>query len=85
MKEETEINIEVIDFCGVSQELSKNICNFWWRGRPVDGRLMTTAESLVVEYFSLEEALQLISNKEYREELLKIWRNVGHPFFITFD
>ncbi|MEA3318439.1 MAG: NUDIX hydrolase [Bacillota bacterium] len=85
VKEETGLDIEVLKFCGVSQELRKNICNFWWLGKPLNGNLMTSDESLDVGFFSLEEALKLITMTEYRQELLKVIDIKNQPFLITFD
>nr|MBC9722540.1 NUDIX hydrolase [Lactobacillus sp.] len=36
VKEETGINIDIVKFCGVSQELKRNICNMWWLGIPIN-------------------------------------------------
>ncbi|MBX8944894.1 MULTISPECIES: NUDIX hydrolase [Lysinibacillus] len=84
VKEETGINIDIIGFCGASQELERNICNMWWLGTPINGRLKTSKESLEVGFFSIEEALKLIRNDDFKEELLICLDKNNHPFFITF-
>lgn len=83
VNEETGINIEIIEFCGVSQELKRNICNIWWLGTPINGSLQTSKESLEVGFFSIEETLKLIRNDDFKEELLKCVDKDNHPFFIT--
>ena len=83
VKEETGIHIDIIDFCGVSQELKRNVCNMWWLGKPINGSLKTSKESLEVGYFSIEEALKLIRNDDFKEELLICLDKNKHPFFIT--
>ena len=83
VKEETGINIQIIGFCGVSQELKRNICNMWWLGTPINGSLKSSNESLEVGFFSMEEALKLINNDDFKEELLKCLDKNNHPFFIT--
>ena len=83
VKEETGINIEIIEFRGISQELKRNICNMWWLGTPLDGSLKTSRESLEVGFFSIEEALKLIRNEGFIEELLICLDKDNHPFFIT--
>ncbi|KOP70300.1 ADP-ribose pyrophosphatase [Lysinibacillus sp. FJAT-14745] len=85
VKEETGIDIDIIGFCGVSQEISNNICNMWWWGTPVTEKLQTSIESLEVGFFNIEEALKMINNKNYQEELLICLDKEKHPFFITFN
>lgn len=84
IKEETGLEIEIVNFCGVSQEVNKNVCNFWWLGKPLEGELKTSAESLEVGFFSFEEALKMITNKDFKKELIKVMDVEKHPFFITF-
>ena len=84
VKEETGVDIDIIRFCGVSQELSKNICNMWWLGKPVRIELQTNIESLEVGFFSIEEALRMIKNNDFKKELLMCLENENNPFFITF-
>ncbi|MGG2055602.1 NUDIX hydrolase [Lysinibacillus pakistanensis] len=84
VKEETGINIDIIGFCGVSQELERNICNMWWLGTPINRHLKTSKESLEVDFFSIEEALKLIRSDDFKEELLLCLDKNNHPFFITF-
>lgn len=56
----------------------------WWTGTPINGKLKTSIESLEVGFFSIEEALQLIKNADFKEELLLCLDKENHPFFITF-
>ena len=83
VKEETGINIDIIGFCGISQELERNICNMWWLGTPINGSLKTSNESIEVGFFSIAAALKLINNDDFKEELLKCLDKNAHPFFIT--
>lgn len=85
VKEETGLSIEVVKFCGISQEVNNNLCNIWWLGKPVHGELKTCAESLALGFFSREEALQMITNEDFKEELLQVLDKNSHPFFLTFD
>ncbi|UOE95227.1 NUDIX hydrolase [Alkalihalobacillus sp. LMS39] len=84
VNEETGIHIELISFCGVSQELSKNICNMWWLGSPVSGKLQTSVESVDVGFFSIEEAVNMIKIPDFIEELLLCLDKEKHPFYISF-
>lgn len=84
VKEETGINIDIVKFCGVSQELKRNICNMWWLGIPINGVLKTSKESLDVGFFTIDEALNLIRYEDFKEELLICIEKDKHPFFKTF-
>ncbi|MFJ8090591.1 NUDIX hydrolase [Lysinibacillus sp. NPDC095746] len=83
VKEETGINIDIIEFCGVLQDVKRNICNMWWLGTPISGSLKVSKESLEVGFFSIEDALKLIRNNDFKEELLICLDKDNHPFFIT--
>lgn len=84
VKEETGLDIKIVNFCGVSQVINKNVCNLWWLGKPLEGELKTSDESLEVGFFSFEEALKMITNQDFKEELIKVMDVEKHPFFITF-
>ncbi|ATP39711.1 ADP-ribose pyrophosphatase [Solibacillus sp. R5-41] len=85
VKEETGINIELLKFCGVSQEVEKGICNMWWIGTPISGEFQTGLESLEVSFFDIDDALQLIKNEDFKQELLHCLNEKAEPFFIYFQ
>ena len=72
-------------FCGISQELSKQLCNIWWVGKPVGGSLTTSNESFEVGFYSLEQALQLMKNEDFKAELLACFNESTQPFTLFFD
>ncbi|MGG3624660.1 NUDIX hydrolase [Bacillus gobiensis] len=84
IKEETGITVEITKFCGISQEVSKGRCNTWWLGKPVSGEFKSGLESMEIGYFEIEQALQMIQIKEFREEFLKCLDEKDHPFYISF-
>ncbi|MFJ8100100.1 NUDIX hydrolase [Lysinibacillus sp. NPDC096212] len=84
VKEETGIEIEILKFCGVSQEIKNSVCNMWWLGTPVGGELQTSCESLEVGFFDVEEALLLIENEDFKHELLLCLNYGAEPFYISF-
>lgn len=84
VKEETGIDIEILKFCGVSQELKNSVCNMWWLGTSIGGELQTSCESLEVGFFDVEEALVLIENQNFKKELLHCLNNEAEPFYISF-
>lgn len=85
VREETGIEIVIERFCGISQELSKQLCNIWWVGKPVGGSLTTSNESLEVGFYSLEQALQLMTNEDFKVELLACFHESAQPFTLFFD
>lgn len=57
-KEEAGIDIEVIKFCGIFQNVNRSICNTLFLAKLVGGELTTSPESLEVGFFPIEEALK---------------------------
>ncbi len=45
-KEESGVEIEIVRFCGIFQNVSRSICNTLFLAKPVGGQLMATSESL---------------------------------------
>ena len=84
VKEETGNEIEILKFCGVSQELKNSVCNMWWLGTPIGGELQTSCESLEVGFFDVEEAFLLIENEDFKHELLLCLNYGAEPFYISF-
>lgn len=68
-KEETGIDIEIIKFCGFFQNVKESVCNTLFMGRPIRGEFKTSAESLEIRYYSIEEALEKITWKSFREQI----------------
>lgn len=83
-KEESGIDIEVVKFCGVYQNVSRSICNTLFLGKPVGGELTTSNESLAVGYFPLEEALEMVTWKNFQERIENCLDATKHPFFVEF-
>lgn len=84
VKEETGLDIEITAFCGISQEVRKNIINTWWSGRMVGGTISTSTESIEVNYFDQDEVLNKIDREDFRIETEHILNTNLHPFAITF-
>lgn len=83
-KEESGIDIEVIKFCGVFQNVSRCICNTLLLGRPVGGELTTTPESLEVGYFPVEEALEMVTWNTFRQRIELCLQEDRQPFYVEF-
>lgn len=83
-KEESGIEIEVIKFCGVFQNVSGSICNTLFLAKPIGGKLTTSSESLDVGYFSIEEALEMVTWKNFKQRIEYCLNENIHPFYIEF-
>jgi len=83
-KEESGIDIEVIKFCGIFQNIEGSICNTLFLGKPVGGELTTSPESLEVGFFPLEEALEKVTWNNFKQRIEYCLDEKMHPFYIGF-
>ena len=83
-KEESGIDIEVIEFCGVFQNVSECICNTLFLGRPIGGELTTTPESLEVGFFPIEVALEMVTFRNFRQRIEYCLNSELQPFYVEF-
>jgi 8-oxo-dGTP diphosphatase len=83
-KEETGIDIEVIKFCGIFQNVNKSICNTLFLAKPVGGELTTSPESLEVGYYPIDKALEMVTMKNFRERIEYCLDEETQPFCIEF-
>jgi 8-oxo-dGTP diphosphatase len=83
-KEESGIDIEVIKFCGVFQNIENSICNTLFLGKPIGGELTTSSESLEVGFYRLEEALEMVIWNNFRQRIEYCLNEKHHPFYIGF-
>lgn len=83
-KEETGIDIEVLKFCGVYQNVSDSICNTLFLGKPNGGELTTSLESLEVGFFPVKKALEMVTWKNFRQRIEFCLNEKLHPFYIEF-
>ncbi|WKA56644.1 NUDIX hydrolase [Planococcus shixiaomingii] len=84
VKEESGIDIEVVKFCGVFQNVHGSICNTLFLAKPIGGQPTTSSESLEVGFFPIEEALQLVTWKNFRQRIEYCLNESTHPFYIDF-
>ncbi|WP_369900932.1 NUDIX hydrolase [Bacillus manliponensis] len=83
-KEETGIDIEIIKFCGVFQNVKSSICNTLFLGKVTGGKLTTSPESLEVGFFPVEAALQMVTWKNFKERILYCLDEEKQPFYVEF-
>ncbi|NMH69357.1 NUDIX domain-containing protein [Bacillus sp. RO3] len=83
-KEESGIDIEVVKFCGVFQNVNRSICNTLFLAKAIGGQPTTSSESLEVGFFPIEQALEMVTWKNFRERIEYCLDDSAHPFYIEF-
>jgi 8-oxo-dGTP pyrophosphatase MutT (NUDIX family) len=83
-KEESGIDIEIVKFCGIFQNVGNSICNTLFLAKPVGGKLIVTLESLESGFFPIEEALEKVEWKDFRQRIEYCLRPEMQPFCIEF-
>ncbi|GHI01502.1 NUDIX hydrolase [Neobacillus kokaensis] len=83
-KEESGIDIEIIKFCGIFQNVNETICNTLFLGKPVGGELTTSSESLEVGFFSIQKALEMVTWKNFRQRIEYCLNDNLQPFLVEF-
>jgi 8-oxo-dGTP diphosphatase len=83
-KEESGIDIEIIKFCGIFQNVSESICNTLFLAKPVGGELTTSPESLEVGFFPLEQALEMVTWNNFRQRIVYCLNEEVQPFCVEF-
>lgn len=84
-KEESGIDIEVTKFCGVFQNVDRSICNTLFLGKAIGGTPTTSPESLEVGFFQIEEALEMVTWKNFRKRIEYCLDESTHPFYFEFS
>src|SRR5690625_1416467 len=79
-KEESGIDIEVLKFCGVFQNVKKSICNTLFLAKPIGGELTTSSESLEVGFYPIDQALKMITIDNFRQRVEYCLDNRKQPF-----
>ena len=83
-KEESGIDIEIIKFCGIFQNVGNSICNTLFLARAIGGELITSPESLDAGFFSIEEALTMVEWKDFRQRIEYCLKPEMQPFCVEF-
>ncbi|WP_040203578.1 NUDIX hydrolase [Neobacillus jeddahensis] len=83
-KEESGIDIDIIQFCGVFQNRSESICNTLFLGKPIGGELTTSLESLEVGFFPLQQAFEMVTWGNFRQRIEYCLDETVQPFCIEF-
>ncbi|MBB6636838.1 NUDIX hydrolase [Cohnella thailandensis] len=83
-KEESGIDIELIRFCGIFQNVGDSICNTLFLARPIGGELTVNPEALELGFFPLEEALSKVTWRNFRERIEYCLKPEMQPFYVEF-
>lgn len=83
-KEESGIDIEIIKFCGIFQNMGNSICNTLFLARPIGGELTKSEESLEAGFFPIEEALHKVQWKNFRQRIEYCLNPEMQPFCVEF-
>ncbi|MEW9053125.1 MAG: NUDIX hydrolase [Neobacillus sp.] len=83
-KEESGIEIEVLKFCGIFQNVNESICNTLFLAKPVGGQLTTSSESLEVGYFPIQEAKKMVTWRNFWQRIEYCLDENCHPFYVAF-
>ncbi|SHS82871.1 Putative MutT/NUDIX-like protein [Mycobacteroides abscessus subsp. abscessus] len=81
-KEESGIDIEIVKFCGIFQNVKHSICSTLFIGKVVGGQLTKSPESLEVGYFPIEKALEMVTWKHFKKRIQYCLNEEVHPFFV---
>lgn len=83
-KEESGIDIEVLKFCGIFQNVNKSICNTLFLANPIGGKFTTSSESLEVGFFPIKQALEMITIDNFRQRIEYCLDSSKQPFYVEF-
>ncbi|MGD6776753.1 NUDIX hydrolase [Sutcliffiella horikoshii] len=84
-KEESGIDVEIVKFCGVFQNVSGSICNTLFLARAIGGTPTTSPESLEVGFYPVDQALEMVTYKNFRERIEYCLKEEMNPFYIEFN
>ncbi|WP_338787000.1 NUDIX hydrolase [Metabacillus sp. FJAT-53654] len=83
VKEESGINIELMKFLGLEQDIERTTCVFLFKGRPVSGKLTSSYETEDVGYYPLDEVMNMISIEHFKERIIRCLNDEEIPSIIT--
>ena len=83
-KEESGIDIEIIRFCGIFQNVDGSICNTLFLGKAIGGVPTTSPESLEVGFFPINIALEMVTWKNFRQRIEYCLNDATQPFYVEF-
>lgn len=83
-KEESGVDVEIIKFCGVFQNVQQSITNTLFLAKPIGGKPSTTLESLETGYFPIKVAIDMVTLPNFKQRIKYCLDESMHPFCIEF-
>ncbi|MFX3623578.1 MAG: NUDIX hydrolase [Ectobacillus sp.] len=80
VKEESGLDVELTKFFGIDQDIHRSTCIVLFGAKPVGGELKNSEESLAVGYFSIDEAMNRITNQAFKDRLSRCLNEKEYPF-----
>ncbi|MED3550828.1 NUDIX hydrolase [Cytobacillus praedii] len=84
-KEESGIDIAVIKFCGIFQNVDRSIFNTLFLAKAIGGVPATSPESLEVGFFPIKQALEMVTWKNFRQRIEYCLDDRVQPFYVEFS
>ncbi|CAH1190636.1 hypothetical protein PAECIP111892_00275 [Paenibacillus auburnensis] len=69
-KEETGIDIEILRFCGIFQNVKESVISNIFLARAIGGEFRTSSESYELGYFNIDEALIKVNWDSIKEQIV---------------
>jgi ADP-ribose pyrophosphatase YjhB (NUDIX family) len=82
--EESGVEIEIVGFCGVFQNITRSVCNFLFLGTPTGGSPRLSDESIEVAWVALPHALELVTFPTFRQRIELSLDRPSWPFLVEF-
>ena len=82
VKEETGYDVAISRFCGIYQVIDRSICNTLFLGTLVGGQATTSDESLEVGFFSIDDALTMVTYKDFGNRIQDSLNVDARPFLV---
>jgi 8-oxo-dGTP diphosphatase len=84
VKEKTGLDIRLVRFCGIFQNVRASICHTLFTGKPIGSKMKMNDESLDIGYFPVKIAVRLVTWKNLKQRILHCLDDSLHPFLVEF-
>jgi 8-oxo-dGTP diphosphatase len=80
VKEESGIDIQLIQFYGIDQIVGTSTCVILFAGKSIGGQLQTSSENNEVGFFTVHDARKMMKLEAFRERLERCLNPEDQPF-----
>jgi len=85
VREETGLHIEITAFCGVFQNVQRELCNLLFLGKHTGGTLTASLESPELGWFPMPAALEMLTHPTFRQRVEMCLDASTWPFFVDYN